>query len=56
MSTSATYSLAVSRIRIAIRRQLASDLRLLRQMQQDIADLERHIDDERRRLAALAMP
>ena len=42
------------RIRAAIRRQLASDLRALRAMKRDIAELERHIDEERRRLTALA--
>jgi len=47
------YGAAVWRIRAAIRRQLAIDMRRLREMKTAIADLEQHIDDERRRLAAL---
>jgi hypothetical protein len=42
------------RVRMAVRRQLAADVRRLRALQQDVADLERHIDAERRRLAARA--
>jgi hypothetical protein len=46
-------ALAYWRIRTAIRRQLAADVRLLREMEYAVADLERHIDAERRGLAAL---
>ena len=52
--TTATDHFALWRIRAAIRRQLASDVRLFREMKRDIEELERHIDEERRRLDALA--
>jgi hypothetical protein len=50
---SVNHTAAVCQIRAAIRRQLRADLRLLREMKTDIARLERQIDAERRRLAAL---
>jgi hypothetical protein len=53
MST-ASFDAAWWRIRAAIRRQLAMDVRRLREMQREIAELERHIDEARRRLDALA--
>ena len=52
--TTATREFALWRIRAAIRRQLAADLRLLSEMKHDIAVLERHIDEAWRRLADLA--
>jgi hypothetical protein len=51
---SASFAAARWRIRAAIRRQLAIDLRRLREMEQEIAALRQHIDDARARLAALA--
>jgi hypothetical protein len=50
---SESYRSAAWGIRTAFRRQLAADVRRLRAMKQDIASLERHIYEERRRLAAL---
>ena len=44
---------ATRRIRAAIRRQLAIDLRALHEMEQEIAALQQHIHDARQRLAAL---
>jgi hypothetical protein len=41
------------RIRMGVRREIAADVRRLRALQEDIADLERHIEAGRRRLAAL---
>lgn len=48
-----SFAAATWRIRAGIRRQLATDLHRLHEMEQEIAALRQHIDDSRQRLAAL---